>query len=559
MLLLSFYSLIMPIIDFPLVFARNSGVIRSLFFILLLVLEICILTIHFDTQEFKKIDLPLLNLLGFSGEFLRFAIATMGALVIFLSTRLKIISPFFNQNSVNLNWKLWLSVHFFLILGLYGLSDLIFKGIPENVINNTTIINIVIVSWLLVGVFSLLFWLLAITSYSCWIRFISQERRILYLSIVTGFLVWGISQLSQMAWRSLADLTFWFANYILQIAYSDVVFDLSRMMLGTSNFKVIISSQCSGYEGISLVTVFLCVYLWVDKDRLRFPHAFFLFPIGVTAIFLLNSLRIAILIAIGSSWSPEIAVGGFHSNAGWIAFVFISVGLVLICQHLAFFKKEFTDNIKPTLVNNTGATFLLLPFIVLLAFLLFSSLFIIKFDWLYPLRIIGTAGVLWYFRNYYKKYVKNISSNSVIIGILVFVIWIILVPSSSFANQEFANELFSVYPVLTYSWLFFRIAGASIIIPVTEELVFRGYLIAKLIDNRFETVKAGQFTWLSFLGSSVLFGLMHGEWLAGIIAGMCFAFAFYKRGELYDAIIAHITANILLSAYVVGTQNWSLW
>ena len=44
---------------------------------------------------------------------------------------------------------------------------------------------------------------------------------------------------------------------------------------------------------------------------------------------------------------------------------------------------------------------------------------------------------------------------------------------------------------------------------------------------------------VSFVISSVAFGVLHGRWLAGILAGMLYALAQYRRGEISDAIVAH--------------------
>ena len=108
-------------------------------------------------------------------------------------------------------------------------------------------------------------------------------------------------------------------------------------------------------------------------------------------------------------------------------------------------------------------------------------------------------------------------------------------------------------------WIFFRVIGSVITVPIVEELAFRGYLIRKLIARDFENVPLNQFTWLSFLLSSVLFGLLHGRWVAGIIAGMLFALALYRRGQLGDAVFAHVTANGLIAAYVLVYGKWALW
>ncbi|MBW2191910.1 MAG: CPBP family intramembrane metalloprotease, partial [Deltaproteobacteria bacterium] len=63
----------------------------------------------------------------------------------------------------------------------------------------------------------------------------------------------------------------------------------------------------------------------------------------------------------------------------------------------------------------------------------------------------------------------------------------------------------------------------------------------------------------SFLVSSVAFGALHGRWLAGILAGMIYAAAQYRRGEISDAIVAHMVTNALLAAYVVIFGHWAFW
>jgi CAAX prenyl protease-like protein len=100
--------------------------------------------------------------------------------------------------------------------------------------------------------------------------------------------------------------------------------------------------------------------------------------------------------------------------------------------------------------------------------------------------------------------------------------------------------------------------GSVVTVPLAEELAFRGYLTRRLIAADFEDVPLGRFTWLSLLVSLALFGALHGRWLAGTLAGMLYAIALYRRGELADAVVAHATTNGLLTAYVLATGSWVL-
>jgi CAAX prenyl protease-like protein len=105
----------------------------------------------------------------------------------------------------------------------------------------------------------------------------------------------------------------------------------------------------------------------------------------------------------------------------------------------------------------------------------------------------------------------------------------------------------------------FRLAGSVITVPIAEELAFRGYLLRKLVGRDFENVPANRFTLLSFVVSSMLFGLLHTSWIAGTVAGALFAIATYHRGRVSDAIVAHMTANALIAIAVLGFGRWDLW
>ena len=108
------------------------------------------------------------------------------------------------------------------------------------------------------------------------------------------------------------------------------------------------------------------------------------------------------------------------------------------------------------------------------------------------------------------------------------------------------------------AWLIFRVIGSVITVPIAEELAFRGYALRRLISPDFDKVSL-RFTWFSFLLSSILFGALHGRWVAGTVAGMFYAWAMYRRGKVGDAIIAHATTNALIAAHVLILGNWNYW
>lgn len=341
--------------------------------------------------------------------------------------------------------------------------------------------------------------------------------------------------------------------FLLQFFYDNIQIDLQNRMLGTPEFGAIVDSLCAGYEGIGMMTVFLAWYLASFRKEVRFPAAFLLIPLGAAIIWLLNGLRIALIIAIGSSISPSVAMQGFHGNAGWINFIVASLCMVVIARGSSFFcRKPHRQRIS---VAADAENVFVLPFLVMLTATLLASAASADFQWLYPLRAIATGitiGLLW------KRFELEISSPRlfpVLAGALVFLLWIALVSPSADEDRKFSENLFGVPTFLFASWIVVRLLGAIIIVPIAEELAFRRYvpaLIAAPDDS-------GRLQWLPFIVSSVLFGALHTSWMAGAIAGAVYYLVRQRSGRLWDAIIAHMTTNLLLAGYVFVSGRWSYW
>jgi CAAX prenyl protease-like protein len=92
--------------------------------------------------------------------------------------------------------------------------------------------------------------------------------------------------------------------------------------------------------------------------------------------------------------------------------------------------------------------------------------------------------------------------------------------------------------------------------PVVEELAFRGYLARRLMRVHFESVGLERLSPFAILVSSAVFAALHRQPLAGLVAGLAFAWAARRRGRLADAVVAHATTNALLVAYALPTGAW---
>jgi CAAX prenyl protease-like protein len=149
---------------------------------------------------------------------------------------------------------------------------------------------------------------------------------------------------------------------------------------------------------------------------------------------------------------------------------------------------------------------------------------------------------------------------AVFAGVGVFVLWVALDRLAPTGNRPDPRSTLAGMEGWAFAaWLVFRLIGSVLVVPLAEELAFRGYLLRRLIAADFDAVSPRRFTWASFLISSLLFGLLHGHWIAGTLAGMTYAAVLYRRGRLRDCVLAHAITNGLLAAAALASGDWGFW
>ncbi len=185
---------------------------------------------------------------------------------------------------------------------------------------------------------------------------------------------------------------------------------------------------------------------------------------------------------------------------------------------------------------------------------------------LYPVKAFSVALLLYLLRPDYSELrwrdLLNLpaAAASIGAGVLTFVLWINvgttlpMVGSSPGFNPMLIPEG-TVRLLLTAA----RVAGAVLVVPMMEELFWRSFLLRYLIRADFQSVPIGAFTWASFLITTVLFGLEHHFFLAGMLAGAIFSFVLYRTRSLAQCILAHAVANLALAIHVLSTGNWYFW
>ncbi len=330
-------------------------------------------------------------------------------------------------------------------------------------------------------------------------------------------------------------------------------------MISTHRFSVQISEVCSGLEGMGLILAFTIAWLTLFRREYRFPSALILIPIGLVVIFSLNVVRIAALVLIGNAGFPDVAIYGFHSQAGWIAFIAASCGLVLFSRRsAAMYRGSFGSAVKSDAEVNSVAPYLM-PLVAILAAGVISHAISGQLERFYPLRVIAAVAVLWVYRRRLGSLNWRWSWRGPAIGIAVFLVWIVaahlLLPSAAMPGQASA-----ISPELRWSWIICRIAGSVITVPVAEELAYRGFLMRRLTVPDWDSLPYRRVSWIALIVSSILFGVGHGSlWLPAIVAGLAYGDLLRRRSSIGEAVAAHATSNALVAAAVLGFDQWQLW
>lgn len=370
-----------------------------------------------------------------------------------------------------------------------------------------------------------------------------------------GLLAWGAALAAEGLWAFLSRLTLAVTGRLLTLTSAQAFVDQRTASVGIGNFGVKIAAVCSGYEGIGLISVVIGAYLVAARKRLRFPRALLLLPFSVVLIFSANVLRIASLVLLGAHGFPEIAVGGFHSKAGWILFCSVALGVVAWARRSPFLQKEVERPVEG--VSETAAY--LLPLLAALATAMVTGLFTTTFDRWYAARIIPALLVLWAYRHAYPAATRPSPLVGPLFGVAAYLLWIAAVPSQPQAGQALRTALGGLGAAERAAWLTARVAGSVLIVPVVEELAFRGYGLRRLVRADFTSLSYRHVTPAAVLISSLAFGVLHQQIVAGTLAGILFALAAQRRGRLADAILAHAIANALIAAHVLLLGGWFLW
>ena len=183
--------------------------------------------------------------------------------------------------------------------------------------------------------------------------------------------------------------------------------------------------------------------------------------------------------------------------------------------------------------------------------------------WVFPLQTVICGAVLCRFWPAYELDPAKRLTTGITVGLLVFGLWIS--PQTLFGFPPridgFNPEVFAAQPVLYWSTVALRFLRLVVVVPLVEEIFWRGFLLRYLINEKFDQVPFGTFSWVSFLVVTCAFGFSHSkpDWPAALATGALYNWVAYRTKSLTTCVVTHALTNLLLGIWIMSTRQWGFW
>jgi exosortase E/protease (VPEID-CTERM system) len=390
----------------------------------------------------------------------------------------------------------------------------------------------------------------------------------LYAGILAA-LAAALMQWSQSLWHGAASLTFNGVDLVLAPLIPGLQIDTRNLIFDTGRFAIQVADVCSGLEGAGLMLAFCCVWLVLFRKEYLFPQALILVPVALASSLVLNIFRIAALVVIGNAGYQRVAIYGFHSQAGWIAFNAAAIGIAFVSRQSAWLNRAARSQATtaahdlkavhdPATVHNPTAAYLL-PLLAILAAGVVSAALSDGFEYLYGLRLLAGGVAVVYCWPRWTRLDWHFGWRGLGTGLIVFGLWmgsgaLLLRP------EAMPDALVAMSPTTRALWIVGRIVGSVLLVPIAEELAYRGFLLRRLVASDFERVRFESVGLIPLLVSSLAFGLTHGAmWMPAIVAGLAYGWVLVRTGRMGEAVVAHGVTNALICFCVCYWGRWELW
>ena len=244
-----------------------------------------------------------LSIYGRVGYIILFSL--MGFILIYREKLLGFGS--FKYKKLNL---LFLMVSFALLAGFYVLEMNIEK-VPLNFLNIifVHVFGLSIFVFLIMGIYGLNF-----ISY-----FVKKFRKELIYFLIFGVVTASLMNLVWSLWPYLSLVVLKSVNFLLGFFGNVQIIDSNTIIF--EGFGAKIAEACSGIYSVFIFSALYLFAVFLDWKKINKLKAGLIFIPAVLGAFLVNILRVFLLMIVGAYVSRDIALGLYHSYTGMIFFL----------------------------------------------------------------------------------------------------------------------------------------------------------------------------------------------------------------------------------------------
>ena len=185
---------------------------------------------------------------------------------------------------------------------------------------------------------------------------------------------------------------------------------------------------------------------------------------------------------------------------------------------------------------------------------------------LYPIQTLVCGWWLWHVRRE-MQWDWNVRACSIgaLLGVVGISLWLVPYFAGWIPNEGGGFEperIFGEGTAATYAEYALRFARAAVIVPLAEELFWRGFLMRWCINRDFpQTVPVGTHSWLAYGVTTLAFMLIHNpvDYAGAFLYGSLTYLLVVKTKRLTPAITMHAVANAIMGVCAITFNMPHLW
>lgn len=201
--------------------------------------------------------------------------------------------------------------------------------------------------------------------------------------------------------------------------------------------------------------------------------------------------------------------------------------------------------------------------------------------WVYPLQTLFCGGLLLWFRRHYVLAPWHHLGQAAFFALVGIGIWV----TPAWLHEQWATgsdspewwswfgiverregfdpSLLAAWPAWEKAAIFMRFIRMVIVVPLVEELMWRGFLMRYVNagDAPWQSVPFGTHSWKGFWVVTGMVTLIHNpeDYLAALVWGALTYLLAVRSRSLAACVFMHAVGNLILGLYALQTKQWGFW